>query len=335
MAKGRLYMLQIINPSLDPYFNLALEDYLVHNPDIGADLLILWQNQPAVVVGRHQNSEAEINLPFIREKGIAVVRRLSGGGAVYHDRGNLNFTLITEATGRVLDFAAFTVPVIETLQQLGIPAEHTGRNDILIRGRKFSGNAQYRYKNRLMHHGTILFDSNLDDMARALQVDESKTVARGIASVRSRVTNIMEHLSEPVGLEDFQEMLVKNVFRCRGLRRQRVLSPAEIKAVQYLSDSKYRSWAWNYGRSPQYSQRRKRQFPWGSMEALLLVKKGQIVQCSLCGDFFTIADISTLEKALLGQPLQGETIEAVLTSIDPAAIIPGATVAQIMGLLIE
>lgn len=328
-------MLQIINPSFDPYFNLALEDYLVHNTDIDEDLLILWVNRPTVVIGRHQNTATEINLPFIREKGIAVVRRMSGGGAVYHDKGNLNFTFITKATGNSLDFAAFTVPVIETLRQLGVASEHSGRNDVLIRGRKFSGNAQYRYKNRLMHHGTILFASNLDDVTRSLQVDEDKILAKGIASVRSRVTNIVEHLEEPVTLKVFQKLLLENIFNNRGGPRQRMLSSAELKAVEHLRDSKYRSWAWNYGRSPQYSQRCKGQFPWGNLEVFLLVERGQITQCRLFGDFFTIDDIYVLEKALIGQPLQPDAIETVLTTIDPAAIIPGATISQIMGLIIE
>lgn len=327
-------MLQIINPSRDPYFNMALEDYLVHS-DIKEDLFVLWQNRPTVVVGRHQNSHAEINLPYVREKGIAVVRRLSGGGAVYHDEGNLNFTFITAASGMKLDFAAFTVPVIEALHQLGVPAVHTGRNDIVIKGRKFSGNAQYRFKDRLMHHGTILFDSNLEDVSQALQADESKTIARGIASVRSRVTNIAEHLDLPLSLEEFKNMLVENILSHSSFSRQRELNHLETAAVEALRDSKYTSWDWNYGHSPQFSQRRKAQFPWGSMEALLLVKQGKVAICRFFGDFFTISDLSILENALLGRPLQEEAVGEVLAALDPGTIIPGASVEQIMSLLIE
>lgn len=328
-------MLRIINPSNDPYLNMAVEDYLVHTPDITEDIFMLWQNRPTVVVGRHQNSSAEINLPFVRENNISVVRRLSGGGAVYHDRGNLNFTFISRAQGMGLDFSSFTSPVIEVLRKIGVPAEHTGRNDIEIAGRKFSGNAQYRTKNRLMHHGTILWDSNLEDVAQALQPDESKTVAKGIASVRSRVTNICEHLPQPMALQDFQQLLVEHIFRHSGEERQRALKDQEMMAIENLRHKKYSTWEWNYGQSPQYTQRRKAQYPWGSMEAFLLVKQGIVDQCKLFGDFFTIADLSVLEAALLGLPLQDQPIRSALQALDPATVIPTASVQQIMSLLID
>lgn len=328
-------MLRIINPSNDPYFNMAVEDYLVHTPDTAEDIFMLWQNRPTVVVGRHQNSSAEINPAYVRENNIAVVRRLSGGGAVYHDGGNLNFTFISRAQGMGLDFAAFTGPVIEVLKQLGVPAEHTGRNDIVIKGRKFSGNAQYRFKNRLMHHGTILWDSNLEDVAQALQPDDSKTVARGIASVRSRVTNISEHLQEPLTLKEFEQLLAENIFRHSGERRQRGLGGKEMEAIDELRDKKYRRWEWNYGQSPQYTQRRKAQFPWGSMEVLLLIRQGKILQSKFYGDFFTIADLSVMEAVLLGLPLQEEPIRLALQALDPATVIPAASVEQLISLLID
>lgn len=328
-------MLRIINPSDDPYFNMAVEDYLVHTPEITADIFMLWQNRPTVVVGRHQNSSAEINVPLVREKNIAVVRRLSGGGAVYHDKGNLNFTFITRVQGRGPDFAAFSGPVIEILRQLGVPAEHTGRNDIVISGCKFSGNAQYRFKTRLMHHGTILWDSNLEDVALVLQPDESKTVARGITSVRSRITNVVEHLDQPIALKDFEQLLIEHIFRHTGEERQRELSLLELRNIEELRDKKYSTWEWNYGQSPQYTQGRKAQFPWGSMEAFLLVKQGRVAQCKFYGDFFTIDDLSVLETAIKNQPLQQEAITTALQSLDPGTVIPGSTVEQIRSLLID
>ncbi len=328
-------MLRIINPSDDPYFNMAVEDYLVHTPEIAADIFMLWQNRPTVVIGRHQNSSAEINLPLVREKNIAVVRRLSGGGAVYHDKGNLNFTFITRAQGIGLDFAAFSGPVIEVLRQLGVPAEHTGRNDIVISGCKFSGNAQYRFKTRLMHHGTILWDSNLEDVAEVLQPDESKTVARGITSVRSRVTNVAEHLDQPMPLKDFEQLLIEHIFRHSGEEQQRELSNLELRKIEELRDKKYSTWEWNYGQSPQYTQRRKAKFPWGSMEAFLLVKQGRVAQCKFYGDFFTIADLSVLETAIENHPLQQEAITTALQSLDPGTVIPGSTVEQIRSLLVD
>jgi lipoate-protein ligase A len=328
-------MLRIINPSDDPYFNMAMEDYLVHTADITEDIFMLWQNRPTVVVGRHQNSSAEINLPYVRENNIAVVRRLSGGGAVYHDQGNLNFTFVSRIQGRGFDFAAFTMPVIEVLRQLGVAAEYAGRNDIVIAGRKFSGNAQYRFKDRLMHHGTILWDSNLEDVAQALQPDECKTVARGIASVRSRVTNISEHLPRFMTLKDFTQLLAEHLFRHSGEKREREFSGQELNAIGELRAKKYSTWEWNYGQSPQYTQRRKAQFPWGSMEAFLLVEQGKVAQCRYCGDFFNIGHLSDLEAAIINQPLQPEAITAALQSLDPGTIIPGATAEQIASLLID
>jgi len=174
-------MLEIINRSNDPFFNLALEEYLLDNPEIKEDIFLLWQNRPVVVVGRNQNTIEEINQRFIQDKGIEVVRRISGGGAVYHDLGNINFTfIVNDAPSLTLDFTRFTAPVIRALQTIGVKAEDQGRNDISIDGRKFSGNAQCRQQGRLMHHGTILFDTNLEDMEQALTVDSTKISSKGV-----------------------------------------------------------------------------------------------------------------------------------------------------------
>jgi lipoate-protein ligase A len=180
-------MIEVINPSHDPYFNLALEEYLVKSWTGPKNLFVLWQNQPAVIIGRNQNAIEEVNLPYLEQEGIALVRRMSGGGAVYHDSGNLNYTLVLDDSQDFANFDKFTRPVIKALKKIGVKAENSGRNDITIKGLKFSGNAQFKYRGRLLHHGTILFDSNLDIMTQVLNPGEHKIASKGIKSVRSRV----------------------------------------------------------------------------------------------------------------------------------------------------
>lgn len=216
-------MIRIINEHRDPRINLAVEEYALNYLDPNEEYVILWQNEPTVVVGRNQNTVAEVNGPFIKERGIHVVRRLSGGGAVYHDLGNLNFTFIVDAQKeRVSNFEYFTRPVIEALASFGVKAEFSGRNDITIDGKKFSGNAQYWSKNRLLHHGTILFNSDLDVVGQALNVQADKLQSKGVKSVRSRVTNIYPYMPNPISIEEFKAVLLE--FLIPGKRQDYTLS---------------------------------------------------------------------------------------------------------------
>lgn len=216
-------MIRIVNDHTDPRINLAVEEYALNYLDPGEEYVILWQNEPTVVIGRNQNTLAEVNGPFIKERGIHVVRRLSGGGAVYHDLGNLNFTFIVDAEKeRVSNFEYFTRPVIQALASLGVQAEFSGRNDITIDGKKFSGNAQYWSKGRLLHHGTILFNSDLAVVQEALNVKVDKLQSKGVKSVRSRVTNIYPYLKTPITIEEFKEVLWQYLIPGRSrIRSQR------------------------------------------------------------------------------------------------------------------
>ncbi len=249
-------MLYIYNTSTDPYFNMACEEYLLTEFRPGEAVFMLWQNSPAIIVGKNQNTLEEINSSYIEETGIPVVRRLSGGGCVYHDLGNLNFTVITDyADGFFDSLDMFTRPVTGVLEDLGIKAELRGRNDISIEGRKFSGNSQTVIGGRILHHGTIMLDVNTDALAKALSVPRAKIESKGIKSVRKRVTNINAHLPEPVTPAGFASLLRSKMAESYPLEDYS-FSPEDTACIIRLRDAKYRTFEWNYGQSPSFTYTR-------------------------------------------------------------------------------
>lgn len=327
-------MINIINPSTDPCFNLALEEYLLMNERDNNDYFLLWQDRPVVVVGRNQNTLEEINLEVIKRKRVEVVRRLTGGGAVYHDEGNLNFTfIVNDETRAAFDFARFTEPIIKTLGQMGIKAENSGRNDITIEGRKFSGNAQCRWKHRLLHHGTLMFDCKIENMVEVLNVSQEKIISKGVKSVRSRVTNISEHLEKPMTMEQFKDMLIQTVKEDGFLEGDRQLTAAEMQAVEALRQEKYTNWYWVYGNSPAYNIQRKATFPWGTVDVRMHIDNGLIVGCMVYGDFFSNGDMNEFGSLLLGVPFCEEDIKNKLANIDYRGYFPAAEPGEIEKLI--
>ncbi|MBO8159828.1 lipoate--protein ligase [Thermosyntropha sp.] len=328
-------MIKINNTSTDPYFNMALDEYVTKNIT-SETIFYFYQNRPTVVVGRNQNTFEEVNLDFVKERGIEVVRRISGGGAVYHDFGNLNFTFVADAADDVgFDFTRFTRPVIKALDKIGIKAEHTGRNDITIEGKKFSGNAQFRYKNRVMHHGTILFDVNIEDMVAALNVSPDKIISKGVQSVRSRVTNISEHLKSPISLEEFKEILTQTILEEEDFNQEYNLTEKDLKAINELRDNKFKTWEWVYGFSPAFNVQKKMRFDWGSIDIRLNVDKGTIKSCKIFGDFFASRDIEDLEKSLTGILYREEDIKEYLDRINITDYIPRCSEEDFMKLLFK
>jgi lipoate-protein ligase A len=289
-------MIEVINPSHDPYFNLALEEYLVKSWTGPKNLFVLWQNQPAVIIGRNQNAIEEVNLPYLEQEGIALVRRMSGGGAVYHDSGNLNYTLVLDDSQDFANFDKFTRPVIKALKKIGVKAENSGRNDITIKGLKFSGNAQFKYRGRLLHHGTILFDSNLDIMTQVLNPGEHKIASKGIKSVRSRVTNICEHLSQDLTVEEFKEILARELLHLEPGSGTCELAPSDLQAVEALRENKYATWAWNYGHSPAFNLRKTASLAWGHIDIRLEVKHGRI---GACRKFLLVAQMTLTSTGIM------------------------------------
>ncbi len=296
--------------SHDPAYNLALEEYLYRSVNEGhPGYFLLWQNAPSIIVGRFQNTAQEVNRPFVEERGIHVVRRISGGGAVYHDLGNVNYSFIVpNDEGTPFDFARHARPVIDALAKLGVEAESGGRNDLLIDGRKFSGSAQHMDRRRLLHHGTLLFDSDLSILEQALSVDEEKFTSKGFKSVRSRVTNILPMLPEPISVEEFIDAL-------RGALSgtdTSSLDEAQLSEIRRLRDEKYATWEWNWGASPEFTERKARRFPWGKVEALLNVKEGVIRQARFYGDYFGTENREEIERLLEGRVYKEDALREAL-----------------------
>ena len=243
-------MLYIKNNNNSPHFNLALEEYLVKN--FNEDFFMLWRDYPCVVVGKNQNTLSEVKIDYIEKYKIPVIRRLSGGGAVFHNLGNINFTFISNKSDSFNDYKKFTKPIIDVLNKLGVKAEFSGRNDITIEGKKISGNAQYEYKGRVLHHGTLLFSSTSQDVSKFLKVKESKFKDKAVKSVNARVTNIQSHLKQQMNIEEFINILLDHVSSLEGAKEYKI-TEEDINNINKLMEEKYLKWEWNFGKSPKYN----------------------------------------------------------------------------------
>ncbi len=288
----------------DPSFNLAFEEYILSTAKPGNRYFLLWQNDNAIIIGKHQNTVEEINQEYVDAHGIRVVRRPTGGGAVFHDLGNINFTFIQEQQDvKHFDFKSFTKPIIEMLQEMGVDAAFNDRNDLTIEGRKFSGNSQLVKHGWVMHHGTLLFNADLDRVNDALRVNEDKIKSKGIKSVRSRVTNIIEHLPKQMTVEEFKQALYDYMCAHYDIEEM-TLTQDDIAKVEAIRDSKYGTWEWNYGASPEYDLRKDRKFEGGMVSIRMHVEHGTIAGIKFYGDFFGNGEISDLEKALIGERVE-------------------------------
>lgn len=279
----------------DPYRNLAVEEYLFYHAT--EDVFLLWQNDNTVVIGKNQNPYAELNLDFVRERGIRVARRITGGGAVYHDMGNVNFTFISpQAQQGGIDFAAFCRPIMKALEGFGVHVELSGRNDLLINGKKFSGNAQYASGGRVLHHGTLLYDSDLTVLSSALRPDEEKLHTKAIRSVSSRVTNLRPYLPEMAGTE----ALMSALFEAVGGEWMPLPDNAEIDALTERNQS--HGWLFpERALLSRYSLTRKRRYPFGTVEISLDMERERVRELHIGGDFFGTSSIEELEAILRGK----------------------------------
>lgn len=307
-------MKYIENYSNDPQYNLAFEEYCFKNLDKAEDYVILWINGPAIIVGKNQNTSEEVNGEYVRENGIKVVRRVTGGGAVYHDLGNLNFSIITTATGSErIDFKKYNIPILKALEKLGIKGELSGRNDMTIDEKKFSGIAQSVWKSRVLNHGTLLFDTSLDVLSKALNVKADKYESKGVKSVRSRVTNIRNYLTEDADINVFRDLLLKYIFEMEGLTPEVYkLTDEELEDIDKLYREKYSTWEWNYGESPDFNYKNYKKYAFGSVDIRLDVHNGRIKDCKIYGDFFGTMDVKLLEDKLNGLKYNRQSLEEAL-----------------------
>ncbi|MCR8849635.1 lipoate--protein ligase [Rossellomorea sp. SC111] len=310
-------MLFIDNKGItDPRINLAIEEYALKNLDINESYLLFYINEPSIIIGKNQNTIEEINTDYVEKQGLHVVRRLSGGGAVYHDLGNLNFSFITKDDGESFhNFKKFTEPVVTALHKLGVKAELSGRNDIIAEGRKISGNAQFSTKGRMFSHGTLLFDSEMENVVSALRVKKDKIESKGIKSIRSRVANISEFLTEQMTIEEFRSTLLDFIFDGSDVEEY-ILTEEDWKNIHELSKERYQNWDWNYGKSPKFNLQHSHRFPVGSIDVRLEVNKGEIDNCKIFGDFFGVGNVEDIEEKLAGTRYERKDIAGALEGVD-------------------
>ena len=299
--------------NINPYFCLAAEEYLLKN--FNEDIFMLWQSENTVVVGKHQNALAEINYPFVRDNNIKVARRISGGGTVFHDAGNVNFAYIKNvASPAEISFKIFTEPVVKALSKIGITATTSGRNDLLIGDLKISGNAEHIYKNRVLHHGTLLFNTDLQNLSQAIKVIPGKYQDKAVQSNRSRVTNISNYLKEKISVEEFIRFLI-NVQLEDSSNSTMELSEKDVQIIQKLVNEKFETWMWNFGYSPKHTFKNTFRSNKKNLEIELVVVKGIIESCQLKGDYFSDATKQHLTLLLKGKQHRFEVIQSTLEKI--------------------
>jgi lipoate-protein ligase A len=324
-------MIYIENTSVDPYYNMACDEYILKNMDFGEDILTLWRNDNAIIIGKNQNAFEEVNAAYVDEHGIKVCRRVTGGGAVYHDLNNLNFSLFIDLkdSSKLDDLNFFVLPVVKALSELGVNAEVKGRNDITIDGRKFSGLAQRIHKDKLLFHGTLMFDVDVTILSKCLNVKPGKLQSKGHKSVRSRVTNIKEYIKDDVDVLGFKAILKKQLFEGQEYKEY-VLTDEDKANIQKIRDEKFATWEWNYGESPESNFKNAERFKGGEVDVRMMLEDGKIQKIRFYGDFLSTDDLDALIRALEGQRYDIETVDKILSSMDLRPFFGAITKDEIM-----
>lgn len=304
----------------NPEINLAIEEFVLrHLPLKDESYLLFYINEPSIIIGKHQNTIEEINTEYVEKKQIKVVRRLSGGGAVYHDLGNLNFSFITKDDGKSFsNYQKFLNPVIKALHQMGVQAELQGRNDMLVEGKKINGNAQFSTGGKIFTHGTLLFNSNMDEVVNSLKVRKDKIESKGVKSVRSRVANISEYIKPKISIEEFRDMLLCSIFNVSDLNainKYKITNEDWLKITE-TSKTRYANWDWNYGASPKFYMERTRRFPIGAIDLKLNVEEGIIKAVKIYGDFLAVGDMKDIEEKLKNVKYNRESVSQALNDVD-------------------
>ncbi|UCC54868.1 MAG: lipoate--protein ligase [Anaerolineaceae bacterium] len=316
----------------DPRQNLALEEFLLRHVRITEPLLLFYINEPSVIIGRNQNTLEEIDPFYVRANDIHLVRRLSGGGAVYHDLGNLNFSFITQGREDLHNFARFTDPVIRVLRELGVDAELRGRSDIFVDGKKISGNAQYASRGRMFSHGTLLFDSDIAQMLKAINPRQLKIESKAVQSVRSFVSNIRELLPEDMTIVELKQAILVGTFGRNKIPTYE-LSDGDKDRIRRISEDRYGTWDWNVGRSPRFNVQKSERFPVGKVDARIDVDHGHIRSIKIYGDFTGKLEIAELETQLIGVRYDADVLAEAMRGLDIQHYIGGLSQEQFLELL--
>lgn len=319
----------------DPRINLAIEEYLLKTMDVEKDpFLLFYINEPSIIIGKNQNTSEEINTDYVDSNGIHVVRRLSGGGAVYHDHGNLNYSFITVDDGESFrNFRKFTEPVVQALQKLGVNAELSGRNDLMAEGRKISGNAQFSTKGRMYSHGTLLFNTEVEAVVSALKVSKEKIESKGIKSIRSRVANISEFLEEPMSVTEFRSAILHSIFDGEEKVRYYELTEQDWDGIHEISKERYGNWDWNYGKSPKFNMKHSNRFQVGGIDVRLQVENGIVKDANIFGDFFGVGDVSEIEGAITGVKYERASLDEAIEQFDIPKYLGGITKEEFLKLI--
>ncbi len=325
-------MMYIKHDSMDAKFHFALEKYAMEELDVAKEYFMFWRTTPTLMTGRYQNTLREINMSFAKQHHINIVRRVTGGGTIYTDENGWQFSFIVKEPGqRRIEFATFTQPILDALSSIGVTAELSGRNDLVIGRRKFSGNAQYLRKNLVLHHGSLLFDTNLENLVRALSVDDEKIISKGIQSVRQRVTNIAEHISVPMTSLKFRNVMLSFLLRDMDTYE---LTPQDIARVNEIKQAQFDSWDWNFGKDPAFNITREARFKGGKLTVQSFVDGGVITDIHFYGDFFAGDGLEQLQKRLIGCAYREDAIRAALTAEAADELLFGITADEILSCII-
>ncbi|MBN2697483.1 MAG: lipoate--protein ligase [Bacteroidales bacterium] len=322
-------MLCIVSENTDPYFNLASEEYLLKN--FTEDLFLLYRNEPAIVVGKHQNTFSEINYRYVLENNIKVARRISGGGTVFHDLGNLNFSFITTGEpGFQVNYIKYLEPIVAALDTLGVKAVISERHDLFIKGKKITGTASHVHKNRVMHHGTLLFSSEIASLRKALKTDPGIYQDRAVKSIRSGITNIKAHLNRELDVLQFRDIILNHILCHFEGSRIYQYTEQDLKEIARLRLSRFITWEWNFGYSPKYQFRKEIATSGGILEINLNVEKGIIQEVRIMGEFIDLGDVKMIEERIAGTIHDPPAIRMKLSGINVPEIILGVDVEDLV-----